>query len=261
MKVRNPAVAGKFYPADRQSLSVLVEKLLKSKKINEKISKLDNIHGLIVPHAGYEFSGLIAAAGYEKILGKQFHRVVILCPNHSIFLNKIAIDGNESWLTPLGPVLLDKDAISKLNYEIFISSSTSHQLEHAIEVQIPFIQKILPQFKIVPLIVGLLDEKAIELAANNLIKLAGPETLFIISTDLSHFLTLHEAEKEDAKTINNIATLNYTGKLNACGANSLKILELMCKQKKWTPKLIEYTNSGRITNDKSKVVGYASFWF
>ncbi|MGV8162490.1 MAG: AmmeMemoRadiSam system protein B [Candidatus Nanoarchaeia archaeon] len=258
MATRNHAVAGGFYPEDKFELSKMVEIFLKRKTLG---NSLENIHGLIVPHAGYQYSGGNAGKAYQHIIGKHFSRVIILCPNHTIFLNKIAIDTNDSWKTPLGEVHLDKEVITKLNKTLFVPSPMSHLKEHAIEVQLPFLQKTLPNFKIVPLVVGTISKDEIEKAAADILKLMNHETLLIISTDLSHFLPVHNAEKEDALTIKNILSLDLNANLDACGSYSLKILQSICKRKKWSPKLIEYTNSGKVTGNNSKVVGYASFWF
>jgi MEMO1 family protein len=263
MAVRNQAVAGAFYPSDRQELSLMIESFLKksSGKLPAGANRLENLHGLIVPHAGYQFSGSTAGKAYRLILGKKFTRVIILCPNHTLFLNRIAVDTNNSWRTPLGEVKVDRESCSKLDSDLFVPGESSHLREHAIEVQIPFLQKILPDFKIVPLVVGTIHGDTAERAAHEILKIVNHETLLIISTDLSHFLSVREAEKKDSESIKNILSLDSDSDVDACGAYSLSILKEICRIKKWTPKLVEYTNSGKVTGDNSKVVGYASFWF
>lgn len=260
MAIRNPAFAGTFYPSDRQELSGVIDLFMKSKS-EKKQELLDNIHGLVVPHAGYAYSGRTAGAAYRKIKGKKFSGAVILCPNHSIFLNKIAFDTSSHWKTPLGDVKVDNETCSKLSPGLFIPNPSSHLKEHAIEVQIPFLQKTLQSFKIIPLVVGTITDGDVKTAAREILKIMNHETLLIISTDLSHFLTEREAERKDSSSIKSILSPESDSEIDACGSYSLKILKEICRLKKWTPKLIEYTNSGKITGDHSKVVGYASFWF
>lgn len=260
MATRNPAFAGTFYPSDKQELSETVDFLIRGNS-EKKRELLDNIHGLVVPHAGYFYSGKTAGEAYRKILGKKFGRAVILCPNHSLFLNKIAFDTNNYWKTPLGEVKVDNETCSGLSSRVFVPSASSHLKEHAIEVQIPFLQKTLKSFKIIPLVVGTIKEEDVKIAAHEILKIMDHETLLIISTDLSHFLTEREAERKDSSSIKSILSPESDSEIDACGSYSLKILKEICRIKKWTPKLIGYTNSGKITGDHSRVVGYASLWF
>jgi AmmeMemoRadiSam system protein B len=260
MPIRNHAVAGSFYPGDRQELSSKIEEFLK--RTNASSGRvLQNVHGLIVPHAGYAYSGKTAGKAYQYIIGRKYSRVIILCPNHTMFLNKVAFDSNDQWTTPLGVVNSDKEAISKLDKNLFVQSKNAHLNEHAIEVQLPFLQKLILNFKIVPLIVGTINEEQINCVATELMKIINNDALLIVSTDLSHFLSEHNAQQKDAQTIKNILSLDEYKELDACGSYALKVAQTICRKKKWSPKLIEYTNSGIVTEDKSKVVGYASFWF
>ncbi|MGV8168593.1 MAG: AmmeMemoRadiSam system protein B [Candidatus Nanoarchaeia archaeon] len=260
MAARNSAVAGAFYPSDKAILSKTIEEFLRN-KAGKSAPSLELVHGIIVPHAGYLYSGSTAGRAYQHILGKKYTRVIILCPNHTIFLNKVAFDSNAVWKTPLGDVPVDTEAISKLDKNLFLQSPTAHSKEHAIEVQLPFLQKTLKDFKIVPLIVGTIHNEDINKAAEEILKIINHETLLVISTDLSHFMHEHEAEKIDSKTIKGIISLDSYSELDACGSYALKVFQVIAKKKKWTPKLIEYTNSGKVTGNNAKVVGYASFWF
>lgn len=261
MSTRLSAVADKFYPSDKNQLSNMINSYLNSKSEKNNYVKIDYIHGLIVPHAGYEYSGAIAGEAYKKILGKHYKRVILLCPNHTMFLNKIAYDTNSHWQTPFGNIEVDKEAISGLNKDLFIQGASTHLKEHAIEVQLPFLQKTLSNFRIIPLVVGVLNKNEISKAAEEIQKIMNHETLLIISTDLSHFLPNRNAESVDAHTINAILSNDENSSLDACGSYALKILQKICAHKKIRPKLIEYSHSGKITGQNSKVVGYASFWF
>jgi AmmeMemoRadiSam system protein B len=178
-----------------------------------------------------------------------------------MFLNKIAYDTNSSWQTPLGNVDVDKEAISNLDENLFIPGASTHLKEHAIEVQLPFLQKLIRDFKIVPLVVGVLNKNEINKAAEEILKIMNSETLLIISTDLSHFMPSHNAESVDAHTINAILENDENSKIDACGSYSLKILQKICEHRKIKPRLIEYSHSGRVTGQNARVVGYASFVF
>ncbi|MDD4983346.1 MAG: AmmeMemoRadiSam system protein B [Candidatus ainarchaeum sp.] len=230
-----------WYPASRAELNFMLEEYL-----NNKVKATKNIHGLIVPHAGYEFSGAIAGKAYSLLKGKKYDKVIILGPSH--YKGFKGIKALKEIITPFGKAKITKNDYEKLDYE------------HSIQNQFPFIQKILPKAEILPLVVGQITLKEAEEYAKKLIT---PNTLFIISTDLSHFLPYAIAETADKKTINIIATLDFDSlqDLDACGIFPLLIGMKICELRGYKPKLAEYKNSGDVTGDKNSVVGYASFWF
>ena len=235
-----------WYPQDKKELIKFLDKYLNSKQnilVNE-------IHGLIVPHAGYEFSGEITGKAYSLLKNLKQKKAIILSPSHYIPLTEIKTYNQSSWNTPLENIPITKNNYQKLDIH----------MEHAIDNQIPFLQRL--NFKeILPLIIGEINEKQAIKTAEELAKMK--DVIFIISTDLSHFNSYEKAKQIDKNTIELIKTLNNKNQnqLDACGKYPLMILIELCKIKKWSPKLIEYKNSGDITGEKSSVVGYASFYF
>ena len=227
-----------WYPENKEELSSLVKKFLEKK--NKKIN------GIIVPHAGYYYSGKIAGKAYSYVKTK---RAIILAPSHYFPLSNIVMHNKNSWKTPLGEIKVIQSEFEKKD----ISK------EHAINNQIPFLQELGVK-EILPLVVGEISlEEALVIAK----KIKDFDGVFIISTDLSHFLPYAEAVKKDKQTINIIENLDFKNKnkIDACVIFPLLITINLCKLKNWKPKLVEYKNSGDITGDKSSVVGYASFIF
>ena len=252
--VRKPAVAGMFYPAEKKELNKMLSEFLKMSRTDEKA-----INGIIVPHAGYIYSGKTAAFAYNAFLNflkeNQVRNLVILGPAHRIYIRDIYQDANEKWETPLGKIELKK-------IEGIKSSSKAHAGEHSIEVQLPFVQKILEETKnkieITPIIVGEITGEQTKNYAEILLKL--PNSFFIISSDLSHFMTKSEAEKTDKETIKSIMLKNYES-LDACGKYPLMIAVEMAKIKNWNFKLLKYSTSADESGDENSVVGYASLIF
>lgn len=252
-KIRKPNFNGMFYPDSKEKLHSIICKLLDhSNKID--IPK-DRLKGIIVPHAGYSFSGKTAAKGFiqiEKI--KDIKNVIILGPNHSVYTDRAVEDENDYWMTPLGKVKIKKT-------ELFDKDSNIHKGEHSIEVQIPFLQEtIKDDFTITPIIIGDINENEAENIAEKIIDILNNDTLLVISTDLSHFLSENEANEIDNITLERLISLKDSG-LDACGRNPLVVLQKICEKKKWEIHLIDYSTSANSTKDKSKVVGYASLWF
>ena len=230
-----------WYPANRVELNFVLEEYL-----NNKVKNIKALHGLIVPHAGYEFSGAIAGKAYSLLKGKEFDKVIILGPSH--YKGFKGIKALKEITTPLGKIKVSKNDYEKLDYE------------HSVQNQIPFIQKLLPNAEILPLVVGQINlEEAEEYAK----KLISKNSLFVISTDLSHFLPYKQAVQKDKNTISIIAGLKFDSlkDLDACGVFPLLIGMKICKIKGYKPKLVEYKNSGDITGDKGSVVGYVAMWF
>ena len=243
-----------WYPDNKDELDKTVNQLLGLKTPSswaggrERNELKKEIHGLIVPHAGYQYSGKIAGKAFSLLKNKKIKRIVILSPSHyTAFLGVKTI---EKIQTPLGEVDITKNSYSKLKYE------------HSVDNQIPFLQKLGIK-EILPLVIGEITESEAEDISKELIKHLDKETILIFSTDLSHFFPYETAVKKDKETIKIIENLdiNNWNKIDACGIFPLLILMNLCKIKSYKPKLIEYKNSGDITGDKSSVVGYSSFWF
>ncbi len=227
-----------WYPQNKNELEKTLDIFLKKPEI-----QFEKINGIIVPHAGYEFSGAIAGKGFSVFPKKE--RAIILAPSH--YGDFRGISSLEKIETPLGKIKIIQNNYPKIEYE------------HAINNQIPFLQKL--GFKeVLPLIVGVINkEKALEIA-KEIEKMNLP---LVISTDLSHFLPYEKAIKVDRRTIEIIENLDLKNfeEIDACGNFPLLITMNLCKLKGWKPFLIEYKNSGNIIGNKNSVVGYASFWF
>lgn len=254
-----------WYPEQKQELNKILDFLLsktpktqeikadKTKKINKNEINSEisgKIHGLIVPHAGYAYSGEIAGKAFSllkpSLKGKKLNRAIIFGPSHYTAFNGIA--SIEKIQTPLGKANIPENPFPKIPHE------------HSIENQVPFLQKLNPDIEILPIVVGQISLEESNQIAKQFIK---EDAIFIFSTDLSHFLKYDNAVKKDKETIEIITKLNgqRLNNVDACGIFPILILFQMCKINSWKPKLIEYKNSGDITGDKSQVVGYASFYF
>ena len=257
--IRPPAVAGMFYPGNPAELMATVDALLAmAKPINESAPKV-----LIVPHAGYIYSGSTAAMAYASLapLRQQIKRVILLGPTHRVAVNGIAVPEASAFATPLGNIPLDIDTIAQLrDLPQIVFSDRVHAQEHSLEVHLPFLQRVLGDFKLVPLAVGEVSPQAVAEVLNRL--WGGPETLIVISSDLSHFLNYSAAQQVDRNTCQHILQLDaHIQPQQACGAFPLNGLLLAAQQRGLTPQLIHLCNSGDTAGDKNRVVGYASFAF
>lgn len=237
-----------WYPENKKELEeTLNEYLNQETDIKNKPMK---IHGLIVPHAGYEFSGAIAGKAFSLLKNKKIEKAIVLGPSHYIPIKKVVTSDKFEWETPLGKIKLFNSGFPTTNIE----------QEHSIKNQIPFLQKLGIK-EIMPLMVGEIIPEQAELVAK---KLAKQDAVFIFSTDLSHFLQYDNAKQRDKNTIKILENLELENwkNLDACGIYPLLILFHLCKLLNTKPHLIEYKNSGDVTNDKVHgVVGYAAMWF
>ena len=265
--VKSPNVAGSFYPADPTQLSQQIESYLE--KAGPQAASADNIRALICPHAGYEYSGPVAAYGYRAIQGKSYDTVVIIAPSHHLDFDGVAIWPKGAFKTPLGEVAVDEELCAKLK-DLDPSVKDMPQAfdqEHAVEVQLPFLQKILKNFKIVPLIMGRFALSDCEFLGHSLALLSKDKnTLLVVSTDLSHYYPYEQANRMDKATIFYIETLNAEGLYQqarqgiceACGLGGVLSSIFYAKELGLESKVLKIANSGDTTFDYSKVVGYGS---
>jgi len=260
-RVRQPAVAGTFYNGDIQTLTSHIDSMLGT----AAASAAENIapKAIIVPHAGYIYSGPVAACAYNQLNNIRDHvkRVVLLGPVHRVPVRGLALPGSEVFATPLGEIPIDLDAAAAIqNLPQVVVSPEAHMPEHSLEVQLPFLQTVLDYFKLLPLAVG--DATPAEVAEVINTLWGGPETLIVISSDLSHFLPYDAAKVTDSETVHKI--LNMQSDLNheqACGGTPVNGLLLAARQHKLQPKLLDLRNSGDTAGDKDRVVGYTSIAF
>jgi hypothetical protein len=257
---RLPAVAGLFYPADPHSLHAQVAGFL-SAAIPAEIVEAPK--ALIVPHAGYIYSGAVAASAYAELVRRRdvIRRVLILCPTHRVAVRGMAVPAAQSFITPLGAVAVDREAwLAVREMSGVIVDDRPHAEEHAIEVQLPFLQTTLDHFEILPIAVGQVDA---HLVAGVLEALwGGPETLIVISSDLSHYHPYRQAQWRDKATIAQIRQLDATldGE-QACGAGAINGLLLAAQRHNLKPHVLDLRNSGDTAGDRDRVVGYTSIVF
>lgn len=226
-------------------------------------TEIETPKAMIVPHAGYIYSGPTAAIAYAQLAAarKIIRRVVLLGPVHRVAVRGLTLPGVDAFETPLGNIELDQDAIAAISKlpQVMISPA-AHAQEHSLEVQLPFLQTVLDDFKLVPLAVG--DATAEEVAAVLDLLWGGPETLIVISSDLSHFLPYYVAQSIDQETVQNILDLH--GPLTheqACGGTPINGLMVAAERHHLRPQFLDYRNSGDTAGDKNRVVGYASIAF
>ncbi|HSG23562.1 MAG TPA: AmmeMemoRadiSam system protein B [Azonexus sp.] len=256
---RPPAVAGIFYPGAPAELASTVDQLLAQAPTVETPQP----KALIVPHAGYIYSGSTAAMAYAALAPwhSSIHRVILLGPTHRVAVDGLAVPKTEAFTTPLGNIRLDQAAIAQLSdLPQIVFSDRAHAQEHSLEVHLPFLQRALDDFTLVPLAVGHATPQAVAEVLDRL--WGGPETLIVISSDLSHFLPYADANRIDRNTCQHILHLDTSIHPDqACGAYPVNGLLLTARQRGLTPQLIYQCNSGDTAGDKQRVVGYAAFAF
>ncbi|MDQ1314368.1 MAG: hypothetical protein QG662_477 [Pseudomonadota bacterium] len=258
--IRPAAVAGMFYPDNPVELKRTVAGLLASAGATEPASPPK---ALIVPHAGYIYSGSVAASAYALLgaLRDRIRRVVLLGPTHRVYVHGLALPEADRFATPLGEVELDREAMQLLkDLPQVVRSAAAHQMEHSLEVQLPFLQTVLGDFRLLPLAVG--EATAAEVA-EVLEKLwGGDETLIVISSDLSHFLPDTLARQVDGGTVEAILALDsHLSHEQACGATPVNGLLLAARRHGLHPVALDVRNSSDTAGDPERVVGYAAFAF
>jgi len=258
--VRTPVVAGTFYPAISHELKNMVQNFLA--KVKPKSAPVPK--AIIAPHAGYIYSGPIAASVYARLAPARdiITKVVLLGPSHRIRMRGIAASGMQQFATPLGNIPLDNQAIEAiLTLPQVTILDQAHAYEHSLEVQLPFLQEILANFTLIPLVVG---EETPEKIGEVIEKLwGGPETLIVISSDLSHYLEYLTAQKMDKLTstaIENLCSEDIHHE-QACGRNPINGLLHVAKIRGMQAKTIDLRNSGDTAGSKDQVVGYGAYVF
>lgn len=267
-RIRAPAAAGRFYPADPAQLRALVEKLLdgaagkESREWNSAETACPNLKGLIVPHAGYMYSGPIAASGYALLRRSalQVHRVILVGPAHFIRVAGIAASKVSAFDTPLGSVPLDAAGIEvALGQPGVVLGEEAHAPDHALEVHLPFLQVLLGEFSIVPLLVGRDSFEGIRQVLDAL--WGGPETLIVVSSDLSHYHDWATASRLDAETARAIEALRPESipEDGACGRLAIGGLLAAARDRGLSARTVDLRNSGDTAGSPDKVVGYGAF--
>jgi MEMO1 family protein len=243
--VRAPAVAGSFYPADPSQLRALVARLLAAAPYGAQPK------AVIAPHAGYAYSGPVAASVFRRIEDTAVSRVILLGPAHSAPLRGVALPDAAAMRTPLGDVPVEDLPLPR--------DAAAHAGEHSLEVELPFLQIALGSFSLVPLAVG--EATAEEVAAILEQAWGGTETLVVVSSDLSHYLSYDDARRADAASAKEILALGRLTHEDACGATAVNGLLLLAKRRGLRAELVDLRNSGDTAGDKRRVVGYGAFAF
>jgi AmmeMemoRadiSam system protein B len=256
--MRPAAVAGAFYPGDAGVLHSSVASMLAYPALSDIQPK-----ALIVPHAGYVYSGPIAASAYAALRKSAvvIRRVVLFGPAHRVWVAGLAAPAADWFETPLGPVPVDREAISAVAHlpQVEISDA-AHAYEHSLEVQLPFLQSVLDDFTLAPFVVG--GASAAQVASVMETLWGGPETLIVVSSDLSHYLPYAEAQRIDRATADSILDRRPLARQEqACGATPINGLLEVARRKGLLPTLLDLRNSGDTAGDPTRVVGYGAFAF
>jgi len=256
--IRPPAVAGLFYPADPRQLAHDVQTLLAAAQPHGLLPK-----ALIVPHAGYIYSGPVAATAYATLrpIADRIRRVVLLGPTHRVAVRGLALPGAEAFDTPLGRVRLDMAAARDIAPLPQVTvSAEAHALEHSLEVQLPFLQSVLADFTLLPLAVGMATPREVAEVLEAL--WGGDETLIVISSDLSHYLPYAVAQRMDRSTMQDILGLRDPIETDhACGGIPIGGLIVAARRHHLAPHLLDLRNSGDTAGSRDQVVGYAALAF
>ncbi|HEY0722038.1 MAG TPA: AmmeMemoRadiSam system protein B [Gammaproteobacteria bacterium] len=259
-QIRQPAVAGLFYPADTQELTAMIDSFLAATPIGREPPP----KAIIVPHAGYIYSGPVAAAAYRRLepLRGRISRVVLLGPSHRVGFIGLAVSSADQFHTPLGDIALDRAMCEQLATLPQVHRlDQAHAMEHSLEVQLPFLQRVLDAFQLVPLVVG--EATAEEVAEVLDIAWGGEETLIVISSDLSHYHSYAEAQRMDRSTCHAIEALKSESidHEGACGRNPVIGLLQVARRKGLTAHTLDLRNSGDTAGSKESVVGYGAWSF
>jgi len=257
-RISPPAVAGTFYPANADALSRHIDAML------AQASSAVVIHpkALIAPHAGYVYSGPVAASAYALLQDMEhIRRVVLLGPAHRVPVSGLALPEVDSFSTPLGDIPLDKEVMESVaQLPQVVWNKAAHAMEHSLEVHLPFLQRVLSgEFQLVPLVVG--DASPDDVAGVLDTLWGNHETLIVISSDLSHYLPYKQAQQVDQVTADNILAKQPISHEQACGATPINGLLAASDSHNLTPHLLDLRNSGDTAGDKQQVVGYGAFAF
>jgi AmmeMemoRadiSam system protein B len=281
-RVRRPAVAGYFYPLDQKGLRKTVDDFISNVKQDQIPGK---ILGLMCPHAGYVFSGQVAAYSYRQVMGRDYDTVVIIGPSHRVYLEGASVGTWDAYETPLGRVSVNKEIVSALLEmgEPFRFIERAHSSEHSVETQIPFLQRVLKGFDIVPIVMGIPSLRDCETVGKALARtVAQRNVLFVASSDMSHYPNYADAKKVDGKTLSIIEqfdpelVFSTAGEFlrkgipnlstTLCGLSSVvSVMMAVERCEASAVKVLHYANSGDVTihghRDKRRVVGYGAVAF
>jgi AmmeMemoRadiSam system protein B len=259
LRARAPAVAGSFYPRSAERLSRSVGNLMAAAQVRERSNRC----GVIVPHAGYAYSGRVAAQAFASVRGLQgrIERTVVIGPAHFVAILGIAAPSYTAFTTPLGEVPVDVAAVDALGEEALVAiNDEPHAPEHAIEVEVPFLQAIFGNLPIVPLLFGSTSARAVAAA---IARVWTDDTLLVVSTDLSHFEDYESARQHDKRTAAVIEAFDEAaiGPSDACGHLAVRGALIEASRRGLVVERLALCNSGDTTGDRQNVVGYGAWAF
>ena len=265
-KIRNSKVAGMFYPSDPTELRKLISSYLGEVKNTEKI---EHVAGIVSPHAGYVYSGKTAAWAYKTIESAKYENVIVISPSHREYFKGVSIYPGNAYKTPLGEIQINKKLRQKMveASDLIFEGIQGHGSEHALEVQLPFLQVILANFQLIPLVIGSQSRETVDELAKVLAEVVDDKTLIVASSDLSHFYSKSRANIIDSRVIESINYFKYDELQNdleqkrceACGGGGIVAMLKALKMKNYShSKVIQRSDSGDVTGDEKEVVGYLS---
>jgi MEMO1 family protein len=269
-EVRRPAVAGTFYPGDAKTLSRQVREFL-SRATKEEVA--GDIIALVSPHAGYVYSGQVAAYAFKIVEGKKFDAVVVVAPSHRAHFQGASVYDRGEYETPLGLLPVEKEISRKLieGSDLIRFFPHAHSQEHSLEVQLPFLQEAIGKFNLVPIVLGNQSYRTCQAVARAIVQaVQGKKVLLVASTDLSHFHPYDKAVKLDNIILEDLRSLDApklaenldSGKGEACGGGAVITVMLAAKEMGANrSRVLKYQNSGDVTGDRAGVVGYAAAVF
>jgi len=264
--IRLPKVAGMFYPSSKGELEKMIQNYLEEINLTDSYKK---IGGIISPHAGYVYSGKTAAAAYKTLIGKHYDNVIVLSPSHREYFGGISIYYGDAYKTPFGEIEVNKELrenIVNLS-EVIFSGEDGHRGEHALEVQLPFLQMTLGNFKLLPVVIGDQSKMFVDELSNVLTNILDENTLLVASSDLSHFYNRHKARIKDGLVVEHINRYEFDElqsdlekkKCEACGGGTIVSVMKTLRNRNYShSKVLMQTDSGDVTGDTSEVVGYLS---
>ena len=266
MRVRHQQVAGYFYPAEKDKLQKDISLLLQVAKPEKSFN---NIFGIISPHAGYIYSGKTAAYAYNLLKNKNYKTVIVISPSHAEYFHGVSIYNGDAYETPLGVVEIDQEISAKLveNSKYITRSIQGHRREHALEVQIPFLQSVLKDFKIIPVVMGDQSKIFVDELAEKISKVVDASTLVVASSDMSHFYSSEEADRLDTVVEKRINDFDFEKLLKdlddheceACGGGPIvAMMKAAFLNNINKAVVLNRSDSGDVTGDKTEVVGYLS---
>lgn len=259
IRIRQPAVAGMFYPADPTELHRVIDSMLDKAKLTDRKPK-----ALIAPHAGYIYSGPVAASGYILLrnIKQSIRQIVLLGPSHRVAFRGLAVSSADQYATPLGNIPIDKPAVKKLLQLEFVAEiDQAHEQEHSLEVHLPFLQSVLNDFTLVPIVAG--DASPSQVCEVLDLLWGESETLIIVSSDLSHYHDYDTAQTMDRRTSTAIENLNWQSieSDSACGKVAVNGLLAAARKHHLKAQTIDLRNSGDTAGPRDRVVGYGTYAF